>query len=94
MPSKKKNGKTINQTYKDLFSQENPDAVVVLDHMLKTLGVTKYIGGATMDELARADERRRYGFSLLRLLGLSEDFIKERANVQLTSLEERLYDDE
>lgn len=83
----------LKRAYQSVFDPHNPDAQKVLEHMMKTLGVTQYIGGVTLEELTRADERRRFGFSILRQLNLSEEFIRAQSEQQLTYLEERLYDE-
>lgn len=83
----------IKRAYQSVFDEANPDAMVVLNHLMSTLGVTKYVGGVTLEELARADERRRFGFSLLSQLGLSEEYIQKRSEQQIHELEERLYNE-
>jgi hypothetical protein len=56
---------------------------------MSLLGVTRYLGGATIEELSRADERRRVGFSIMKHIGLKQEDIPEQV---LTELEERNYE--
>lgn len=80
---------TVSQAYKKVFSLETEESQIVLRHLMSLLGVTRYLGGATIEELSRADERRRVGFSIMKHIGLKQEDIPEQV---LTELEERNYE--
>jgi hypothetical protein len=85
----KKTSMSVPQAYKKLFSGETEESQIVLRHLMSLLGVTKYLGGSTIEELSRADERRRVGFSIMKHIGLKQEDIPEQV---LTELEERMYE--
>lgn len=80
---------SVAQAYKKLFSFETEESQIVFKHLMSLLGVTKYLGGSTIEELSRADERRRIGFSIMKHVGLKQENIPEQV---LTELEERIYE--
>lgn len=80
---------SVKQAYQRLFSFETEESRIVFDHLMNLLGVTRYIGGSTIEELSRADERRRLAFSIMKQIGLRQGDIPEQV---LTNLEERIYE--
>lgn len=61
----------LKRTLDRVFS--GPDGEEVLRFFCREAGITRYVPGGTEEDRIRLDERRRFVFSLLRMLNKSEE---------------------